>query len=56
MVQYGVYLVIIAALIVFLVIDTANERYRLVSFLGLIVFLLLGWIFSKHPSKVSLLF
>lgn len=52
-VQYGVYLVIIAALIVFLVIDTANERYRLVSFLGLIVFLLLGWIFSKHPSKVK---
>ncbi|KAI9560235.1 hypothetical protein GHT06_014249 [Daphnia sinensis] len=53
LVQYAFYLAIIAALIVFLVIDTADDRYRLISFLGLIVFLLLGWIFSKHPSKVK---
>jgi len=46
---------IVAALIAFLVIDTKDERYRLVSFFGLIVFVLLGWIFSKHPSKVSLI-
>lgn len=55
LVQYGVYLVIVAALITFLVIDTKDERYRLVSFFGLLVFVLLGWIFSKHPSKVSLM-
>ncbi|EFX87746.1 hypothetical protein DAPPUDRAFT_22032, partial [Daphnia pulex] len=53
LVQYGVYLVIVAALITFLVIDTKDERYRLVSFFGLLVFILLGWIFSKHPSKVK---
>nr|CAH0104896.1 unnamed protein product [Daphnia galeata] len=53
LVRYGFYLVIVGALITFLVIDTAGERYRLVSFFGLLIFLLLGWIFSKHPSRVK---
>lgn len=50
--RYGFYLVLVGCLVTFLIIDTANERYRLVSFFGLFVFLLLGWIFSKYPSKV----
>lgn len=41
-------------LLTFLIIDTADERVRLQSFGGLLVFLLLGWIFSKYPSRVIL--
>jgi hypothetical protein len=48
-----VYLALVAALVTFLVIDTADERDRLVSFFGLVVFILLGFVFSKHPSRVS---
>lgn len=40
-------------LLTFLIIDTADERVRLQSFGGLLVFLLLGWIFSKYPSRVN---
>ena len=39
-------------LLTFLIIDTAGERVRLQSFGGLLIFLLLGWIFSKYPSRV----
>lgn len=46
------YFVIIGALIVFLVLDTANERERLISFIGLLSLVLFGWIFSRTPSKV----
>jgi len=48
-----VYLALVAALVTFLVIDTADERDRLISFLGLVVFILFGFVFSKHPSRVS---
>jgi hypothetical protein len=36
-----------------LVLDTAGDRDRLYSLIGLAVFLLFGWIFSKHPSQVN---
>ena len=51
-VRYGFYVVIFAGLLTFLIIDTANERARLRSFAGIFAFLLIGWIFSKHPSRV----
>ncbi|KZS13467.1 Solute carrier family 28 member 3 [Daphnia magna] len=51
-VRYGFYLVLLAGLLTFLIIDTADERVRLQSFGGLLVFLLLSWIFSKYPSRV----
>ncbi|KZS13466.1 Solute carrier family 28 member 3 [Daphnia magna] len=51
-VRYGFYLVLSAGLLTFLIIDTADERVRLQSFGGLLIFLLLGWIFSKYPSRV----
>lgn len=41
-----------AAFIAGLVIDTIGDTDRLYSLIGLIVFLLFGWIFSKHPSNV----
>ncbi|XP_046462699.1 uncharacterized transporter YutK-like isoform X2 [Daphnia pulex] len=51
--RYGFYLCLILGLLIFLIIDTADERVRLQSFGGLLVFLLLGWIFSKYPSRVK---
>ncbi|KAI9560233.1 hypothetical protein GHT06_014247 [Daphnia sinensis] len=51
-VRYGFYLILLAGLLTFLIIDTADERIRLQSFVGLLIFLLLGWIFSKYPSRV----
>lgn len=47
------YLALVAALVVFLVLDTADERQRLISFFGLLVFIVLGWLFSLHPARVS---
>jgi len=52
-VRYCFYLLLMAALVTFLIIDTANERERLYSFLGLIVWIVLGFIFSRHPSRVK---
>ena len=52
-VRYCFYLLLMTALVTFLIIDTANERERLYSFLGLIVWIVLGFIFSKHPSRVK---
>lgn len=52
-VRYGFYLLLMTGLVTFLIIDTADEQERLYSFLGLIVWLIFGWIFSKHPSKVK---
>lgn len=47
------YSLIVGALVVFLVLDTADERERLISFVGLLSLILFGWIFSRSPSKVS---
>lgn len=44
----------VAGFTVGLVLDTAGDRDRLYSLIGLAVFLLFGWIFSKHPSQVKL--
>lgn len=44
----------VAGFTVGLVLDTAGDRDRLYSLIGLAVFLLFGWIFSKHPSQVNL--
>ncbi|EFX87744.1 hypothetical protein DAPPUDRAFT_96692 [Daphnia pulex] len=43
----------VAGFIVGLVLDTAGDRDRLYSLIGLAVFLLFGWIFSKHPSQIK---
>lgn len=47
------YLIILIAIIIFLIIDTTNSRHRLISILGVIVILGLGWMFSKHPGQVN---
>lgn len=38
---------------VFLAIDTANSRSRLMGFSGVVLMMTLGFIFSKHPTKVK---
>ncbi|XP_054266811.1 sodium/nucleoside cotransporter 2-like [Macrosteles quadrilineatus] len=45
--------VLIAVFGAFLIWDTSGERRRLVSIAGLIMFILLGFIFSKHPTRVK---
>ncbi|KAI9560238.1 hypothetical protein GHT06_014252 [Daphnia sinensis] len=39
--------------IVGIIFDTEGDRDRLYSLIGLAVFLLFGWIFSKHPAKIK---
>ncbi|XP_029168975.1 solute carrier family 28 member 3-like isoform X2 [Nylanderia fulva] len=56
--KYGPYmggsfcLIILIAIIIFLILDTTESRYRLISILGIIIILGLGWLFSKHPKQV----
>jgi len=42
----------IAALVIFVVIDTKDNRRRMVSTLGLFVLVLIGVILSKHPGRI----
>ncbi|CAL4116640.1 unnamed protein product, partial [Meganyctiphanes norvegica] len=41
------------ALLIFLLVDTAGERHRLISLFGLLLQIFLGFIFSKAPQKVK---
>jgi len=47
------YLIVLAIYIIFVVIDSADDRRKLVSAFGLIIFILLGAIFSKHPGNIN---
>ncbi|KAK2577185.1 hypothetical protein KPH14_003341 [Odynerus spinipes] len=49
----AIYLIILTAIIAFLIIDTLHSTNRLISGLGVIVLLLLGWLFSKHPAHIN---
>jgi pyrimidine nucleoside transport protein len=44
------YLTVLATFIIFVVIDSADDRRKLISAFGLLIFILLGAIFSKHPG------
>nr|XP_022901629.1 solute carrier family 28 member 3-like [Onthophagus taurus] len=48
------YLAILAAALIYLIIDTGNDsdRSRLIPVAGLCVFLLFGYVFSKYPGQV----
>ncbi|KAF4532951.1 hypothetical protein B566_EDAN000639 [Ephemera danica] len=50
--RLGVYLTIIAAIVIFLIFDTAGDRYRLVSCTGVFSLIFLGFIFSKYPGHI----
>ena len=45
-------LVAAAAVSIFLLVDTREEPRRLVSALGVLVLVLLGFLFSRHPAQV----
>ncbi|XP_013176838.1 PREDICTED: solute carrier family 28 member 3-like [Papilio xuthus] len=44
---------VLAAIAVFLYFDTRDAPERLISLLGLIVLLLLGFVFSAHPGRIK---
>ena len=48
-------IIVIILLILWIAIDTAKDVKRLVSFAGLAIYILIGYIFSKHRSRVSIL-
>ncbi|CAH1408029.1 unnamed protein product [Nezara viridula] len=50
--KYTVYLAFVVAFIVFIIYDTSNNRRRLISLLGVIFFLFISFIFSKHPEYI----
>uniref|UniRef100_A0A914W8Y5 Sodium/nucleoside cotransporter n=1 Tax=Plectus sambesii TaxID=2011161 RepID=A0A914W8Y5_9BILA len=52
-IQWGFYIMIGAAVVVFFIFDTMNDRYRLVSLAGLAVIIALMFIFSTNPAKVA---
>ena len=47
-----IYLLVIAAVTVFLIIDTADDRTRLVGAGGFLVLQGLNWLLSVHPARV----
>ncbi|XP_059082327.1 solute carrier family 28 member 3-like [Tigriopus californicus] len=47
------YVVTVAAILTFLVIDCWDEPNRLISVGGILVFVLVGTVFSKHPLKIN---
>lgn len=52
-VSIGFYLLLLIAFLVYIIIDTADNRSRLISLSGLCFFLLFGFVFSKYPGNVS---
>lgn len=46
-------LVILTSVAVFLYFDTEDNRERLVSLLGVVIIMLLGFIFSAHPGRIN---
>ncbi|XP_043279568.1 solute carrier family 28 member 3 [Venturia canescens] len=46
---YGLVLI---AIVVFLILDTVGSRDRLTSFIGIVVLMFFGWVFSKNPGKI----
>lgn len=50
--QWVLAVLIPAALVTFYILDTSHNRQRLVSLSGIASILLLGFIFSKHPTQI----
>jgi hypothetical protein len=50
-----VLIALVIAFIVYLVLDTGSERRRLLSLVGWVFFILVGFVFSKHPEYVIIL-
>ncbi|XP_073964598.1 concentrative nucleoside transporter 2 isoform X2 [Choristoneura fumiferana] len=46
-------LAVLAAILIFLIIDTQGAPERLVSLLGIAILLLLGFVFSAYPGRIA---
>ena len=44
--------IVITAFMIFLIVDTSQDRRRLLSILGLVVMTVFGAVFSKHPGRI----
>ena len=45
-------LVVLSVIFIFLIVDTWNDQKRLLSFFGLIIFVLIAVIFSNNPARI----
>ena len=45
-------LVVLAGILAFLIIDSRDEPERLMSALGVVILVLIGFIFSAHPAHI----
>ena len=52
LVSVSLYLLVIAAITTFLIVDTWDNHERLVGAGGFLALILIGWIFSVYPGKV----
>ena len=52
-VQILIYIMVILSVVIFLVLDTYNDRRRLISASGVIVLVLICTVASKHPKKIN---
>ena len=51
-VTFLLYILVIGAIAVFILVDTWEHKRKLVGAGGALVLILIGWIFSVHPTKV----
>ncbi|KAG7312663.1 hypothetical protein JYU34_000988 [Plutella xylostella] len=51
--RWALTLAIIGGILLFLIIDSRGSEHRLISLIGLVVLLLLGFLFSKHPGRIN---
>jgi pyrimidine nucleoside transport protein len=49
----GVYVLILAAIVIFIIFDTSNDRSRLVGLGGMAFYILLMFLFSAHPGRIN---
>ncbi len=47
------YVAVFASALLFLILDTADDRRRLISAAGILVFVLILTCFSKHPRQIN---
>lgn len=47
-----IYVVLLACIIVFLAVDTRKKPIRFLSLLGLVVYIFIAYLLSRHRSKV----
>lgn len=48
----GIYATVFLSIFIFLLVDTANDRQRLRSFFGLLVFVFIAVLFSNNPARI----